>query len=301
MKGIIVLNYNTYDETIKCVNSIVTTYLEDDIKIYIIDNASTNESFVILSNSFKSSPNISVIKSDFNGGYSYGNNIGIKACIYDGIQYAIIANNDVIFIKDSILELFSYIESNHEVIIAGPRIIDINGDTQNSILIKKQSFISFLFQTRYLNRNRIKVKNENINVFSVSGCCFVADLTKMKLIGAFDESVFLYNEENILGSQVEKTDFKIVYLPSIRVIHAHGKTTGKQNMFVNTEFMKSSLYYWNKYRELRASQLLLIYIIYSFKWFIKSFYNFDLRRGWLNYFKKTLTILLEKSRKKSED
>jgi len=48
MTGIIILNYNNYDDTINCINSI-ELYNTYPIKYIIVDNNSTNESVTKLS------------------------------------------------------------------------------------------------------------------------------------------------------------------------------------------------------------------------------------------------------------
>ena len=52
MIGIVILNYLTYNETIKCVDSIKKTGYRDK-KIVIVDNASQNDSFKFLYDTYK--------------------------------------------------------------------------------------------------------------------------------------------------------------------------------------------------------------------------------------------------------
>lgn len=85
-------------------------------------------------------------------------------------------------------------------------------------------------------------------VFSVSGCCLCINTELFTEINAFDENTFLYNEENILGSMISKTDYSMyIDLDSV-VIHNHGASSGAMNTFVKKELIKSTLYYWKTYR-----------------------------------------------------
>ena len=60
-----------------------------------------------------------------------------------------------------------------------------------------------------------------------SGCCFMIDASLFQKIGCFDDRVFLYFEENILGIKLEKLQAWTYYEPAARVIHNHGAATEK--------------------------------------------------------------------------
>ncbi|MGZ1160603.1 glycosyltransferase, partial [Lactobacillus delbrueckii subsp. bulgaricus] len=69
--SIIVLNYNSTEDTIFCVNKINS--FDGDYHIIVVDNCSTDNSFDIIKRHFKEDHNVDVIKTDSNGGYSSGN------------------------------------------------------------------------------------------------------------------------------------------------------------------------------------------------------------------------------------
>lgn len=74
---IILVNFNNYKLTNDCINSIQkSTY--KNISIVIIDNASNDDSYAVLSSMYSNNESIFVIKSSENNGFSAGNNIGIK-------------------------------------------------------------------------------------------------------------------------------------------------------------------------------------------------------------------------------
>ena len=93
---IIVLNYNAYKDTIECLESIQNIDSKF-YKIILVDNASTDSSLIKIKKWISNSSynNIDIIKSDFNGGYASGNNLGIKYALkrHDCI-YIWILNND---------------------------------------------------------------------------------------------------------------------------------------------------------------------------------------------------------------
>lgn len=77
--GFVVLNYNTWKETVKCVDSIISTY-HGAKTIIVVDNASTNNSYKKLCDIFndKYYSDVKCMLSDKYGGFAYGNNIRIQ-------------------------------------------------------------------------------------------------------------------------------------------------------------------------------------------------------------------------------
>ena len=85
----IVLNYNNYEETIKCVDNIIAK--KCNVDVVVPDNNSINESFKVLNDKYKDLENVFVIKNRINGGYSAGNNLGIK--------FIIDKNPDILYLR----------------------------------------------------------------------------------------------------------------------------------------------------------------------------------------------------------
>jgi len=91
--GFVVLNYTNHQETIDCVDSI-TRLPGDNFRIVVVDNRSPNDSYDVLRERFAGDARISVLQSGRNGGYSFGNNIGIAALRRAGIVDVVIATSD---------------------------------------------------------------------------------------------------------------------------------------------------------------------------------------------------------------
>ncbi len=291
MVGIVILNYKTWHETLKCVESIKKT---DKLpsKIYIVDNCSPNDSYVELSHYYRDDNMIDVILANGNLGFAKGNNLGIDACIRDGIRYAVVTNNDIVFNEGSLSSMYNFISNNDGTVIVGPKILDIHGNILSSSLLGEQNLLQYL---NILSRNRLFLDEANAKearqVFSVSGCCFIIDIEKFKSMGAFDEGTFLYHEEGILSAQVKRSDLNMFFLPSASVIHNHGATTGINNIFIEEEMLKSGLYYWRKYRELNILQLVFVWIVFVAHTMIKSIFCKNLQKGRIKYLIETWDAL----------
>ena len=92
MIGCVVLNYNDAKTTVEFVQRVKN--MDSIDLIVVIDNCSTDDSYIQLK--ILESNKVHVIKSEKNGGYGYGNNVGIDY-LKDKVDYIMIANPDVIF------------------------------------------------------------------------------------------------------------------------------------------------------------------------------------------------------------
>ncbi len=118
--AIIILNYNSENDTIRFVNEIKE--YKNINTIVIVDNCSENvDKLKVLENG-----KVHVIKSDKNGGYSYGNNKGIKYLnsLGEHYDYIIISNPDVSIEESSIDKVLITLQENEQIAVAVPRMVN---------------------------------------------------------------------------------------------------------------------------------------------------------------------------------
>ncbi len=211
--AIIILNYNSLEDTMRCVNALLSFH---DIAphIVVVDNCSSDNSYDVLEENL-SSKGIDVIKSDGNKGYSAGNNFGIKfAKKKYNINTIGIMNPDIVIPKsDVLINLYKNLWNYEDACIVGgviknsSNIIDSAWDipsTKNLLLY--HSIIPFVRKNKK-NLSSQQIDDNTFIVECIVGCFFLAKLELFERIGMFDENVFLYNEENILGLKCKNNGF----------------------------------------------------------------------------------------------
>ena len=272
--GIVILNYCTWKKTILCVESIFKTY-SGAKKIVIVDNFSPNDSFSQLKSIYTSDKfnDVTVVRTEKNGGFSYGNNYGFDYIVkhFNSITKVVFTNNDIIFTEGTIEKLLCAFNFSEKVVMTAPSVFNILGERTNAPWKKKPSVMQEIGLKNKVGCafewNELK---DNLQVYMVCGCCFVVDREKFMSIGKFDENVFLYNEENIFSKKIAQKDLQIIYCPDADVIHDHGSTTGNRNVFVDKEFIKSTLYFMKQYEKLSDCQIFLLRVFYIIRMFIKK-------------------------------
>lgn len=264
MLGIAIINYNKYEKTIECIKSIFET-AKAEYKIYLLDNASQNESYEVLQKQYENEKRVELIKSNKNLGYANGNNLLLEYVKRDKCENVLISNNDIIFQEDSIDRLQNSL-NNSDYLLIEPFIENIDGSTQICVKKNKPSFKEYMLHSTYLHNFVSKDKKilfrksqqptEAGDVYWASGACFIADMKKFEDIDFFDKNTFLYFEEYIISEKAVKRGYKIGFEPEARVVHFHGASSGgAANLFTRTANLESEMYFFTHYWILSNRQI----------------------------------------------
>ena len=276
--GIVILNYNTWSEVKQCVESIVKFPPSDKYHIYVIDNNSS-ETIQDDVKDYLMEESVEIVWNKENKGYAAGNNIGLKRAIDDNCDACLICNSDICFVDNSIDVLHQFVVKEERIGLVGPQIYNTKGEFQpfymmikltatgklkNMALHTPVKFLFRKFEKEFICKNEIKKPHK---VFGVSGCCFMLSGDCLRYVYPLDESTFLYEEEYILGSILEHSQFSIYIVPDTHVIHAHGASTGGMTEFSYNCLIKSEQYYLKKYLK---TNVILRKVIYLLRVYLKK-------------------------------
>jgi len=261
--GTVVLNYNDWATTTKYVNHVSGMDVD---KIVIVDNCSGDDSVIHLKD--LENDKIKLLVADRNGGYSVGNNIGMKYLIEEErTDLIIVSNPDIIYNQDFIDEAKKFLLDNDDLMSVTGVMKYPNGSYDKHPFLPFISFtetifsfiipISLLF-IRPFNKKKYKL-NRDVDlqlVDSLPGCLFMIKSSFVKDVGYFDEGTFLYYEEAILGRQIQASGGRCGIMTKVEYIHDHAKTIGKHYNNVNKIrlFNESGYYYYTHYCNLSGFQ-----------------------------------------------
>lgn len=272
----IILNYNDPETTISLVNSIVNYEILDSI--VIVDNCSTDDSVSRLQ--ALAGGKVHVISTEKNGGYGYGNNHGIGYA--HGTLHAshvLIANPDVkvteeciqamkdSFLKISRLGIAAAVtrDGTGEVTLSSWRLNGLLGDLLDTGLITRRIFAHWLNDRPELKAD--SEKERYVYVDAVLGSLFMADMNALMECGLYDEEVFLYYEEKILGFQMKKKGYGTILLLNQSYIHLHSVSINKNVKSILKKqaiLHKSKLHYYKNYLGINRFQECLVRAFLAF-------------------------------------
>ncbi len=301
MIGIIILNYISWSDTEQCILSIFKASNMNPYHIYLVDNNSPNKPDIKFNRLLRSNK-ITFIKSPLNRGYSAGNNIGVKAAIKDNCSEILISNSDVLYYDNSIDRLIESLYSNSDIGIVGPMII-YHGKpqyiTRHCKTELKQKYLAttrlrHLFpRTSRLYYGKDLGPYKKSYVHDVSGCCYVMSRECAEKITPFDENTFLFEEELIIGIRVSEIGLKVLYDPSISVIHNHSGSTNHVKAFSSICGIKSEIYYCKTYLNASFFTIFPLYCIRTMTYLKRMIKEKDYRKNFKKYLIETFRCLIK--------
>ena len=207
--GMVILNYNDYKTTTEYISKIKDYKVLDTI--VIVDNNSSDNSYEKLK-SLKNEK-ISVIKTEENKGYAYGNNFGIDYLNkHSKVDYIIISNPDIIVKEEDIKRLKKDLDTNEDISLISPLIHQLGEIKRGWRLstVKEEILLNINYYHKKIEKDleydESKFTGNLTKVDVVSGCFFMIRKDILNLIGGFDESTFLYYEENIIASKLKNIE-----------------------------------------------------------------------------------------------
>lgn len=215
--AIILVNYNGLKDTIDCIQSIEKSTAQS--QIVVVDNASKENEAEMISKKF---PEVKTIRSETNGGFSAGNNIGIQWALDQGYDYIALLNNDTVIAPD-MLELLCQNVSDHSVSVpkmlyfSRPDVIWYGGGRIN----RKTG------NAEHINMN--KKNQEDITVRKcdfATGCCIMIPASVFRKVGMLDERFFMYCEDTEFCLRLMEHGISINYVPSAKLWHKVSQSTG---------------------------------------------------------------------------
>lgn len=251
MIDILVLNYNDFSTTIQFVESVKSFRCVR--KVLIVDNHSTDDSFKALSS--LQSDSIIILQTEKNGGYGAGNNFGIRYLHkYCNSEYILLCNPDVVVKNDVCEKMENFLRNNLDYALVSPFMLNAKMEKQYNTAFRIPSKWEYIISidlffskiTGSFYYRNIKEENKSPkDVGSVTGSLFLMRTKDMLEYGMYDENIFLYCEELVLGVKMQKARKKIALLTDCSFVHNHSVSISKTFKSVVSKhrlFMKSKLY-----------------------------------------------------------
>jgi GT2 family glycosyltransferase len=262
--GLVLVNYNDYDEIKKFIDSIYTYHIIS--KIVIVDNKSTDDSLIKLKKIENNK--IIILENTSNKGYGSGINLGSKYLIeLYGECNIIVSNSDIIIDSEkSIKELLNGLNTCS---LVAPLVIEKNNYNRGWKLINSFQegllnlpIISKKLKNKILYYKDDYYKNKKVFVDVVSGCFFIIKSQALKDADYFDENMFLYYEENTIATKLKNNNQKILLDTSVNVIHNHSVTIDKSVSTIRKFKLlkRSQRYYYKTYQKTSIFGMLWLYL-----------------------------------------
>ncbi|MBR9647296.1 glycosyltransferase family 2 protein [Clostridium tyrobutyricum] len=242
---IILINYNGYEDTIECVNSLEKINYRNH-KIIIVDNASHDNSLTILKQKLN---DCIIIESKENLGFAGGNNLGIKYALDHNADYIMLLNNDTVVEKDFLYKMLKSFNNDNNVGVVGCKIM--YHSNKNIIwygggYIDWFRFIGAHYGMGQFDKGQYDDEKE---IDFMTGCCMLIKAKVFEKVGFLPENYFMYFEDVDFCVKVKNFGYKIIYNPKAVIYHKVGLSSGGEESPFSIEWCtRNRLIFMNKYK-----------------------------------------------------
>ncbi len=255
MVSVILVNYNTYIYTEKCIQSLYALTKATAFEIIVVSNGSSDKNIKELLQTY---PLLKIIENAENIGFAKANNIGISHSKGD---YVLLLNSDTELLNDALSIAQSCLEKNENIGVVSAQLQFPDGTLQHCC----QSFPSILSELlemtrlfKLLNKKNIAQKymnarlnlNENNYCDWVWGTFFMFRKTDLQKLAQkkLSDRFFMYGEDVEWCYQFNQAKLKCYYSADAKVVHHLGKSEFGSNSKKIATIIKNELLFISFYK-----------------------------------------------------
>ncbi|MBC8065644.1 MAG: glycosyltransferase family 2 protein [Chlorobia bacterium] len=251
MLSILIVNWNTRDLLLACLQSIEQFPPDGDYETIVVDNASTDDSAGMVRSLF---PKVHLIESKINTGYAKGNNLAFEAASGD---FLLTLNPDTEFRDESLDLAVHTLRVNPKFGVLGARQVATDGSTQQSV----RGFPSVLgiagdmlgiqigsfggYRLSNFDYDQEQPGPQPMGTFLLFRREAIAEVGDLKQ--PFDEQFPIFFNEVDLLYRLNRHGWPCLYSPEVRVLHHGGESTKQVRKVMVWESHRSLVRFMRKH------------------------------------------------------
>lgn len=250
--SVIIVNYKVPDYLHQCLLSIEKASAMYDTEIFVVDNASGDNSVQMIKTLH---PNVICIENKDNLGFSKANNIAMRKA---SGEYLLVINPDTFVSEHMIEECVKFMDCHPEAGATGVSMYDAAGkfapESRRAIPKPATAFYKLIGLCKRFPKNKrfgryylgYLDRNEPAEIEILSGACMFIRHAALQKAGLFDEDYFMYGEDIDLSYRILKAGYKNYYLP-VDIVHYKGESTHRNSFSYVNNFNMSMIIFFKKH------------------------------------------------------
>lgn len=219
----VILNWNGKADTLACLASLEkTTYSPH--KVVVADNASSDGSVEAIRKQF---PDVHVVETGANLGFSGGNNAGIQWALDHDADYCFVLNNDTLVEPNTIAQLVETAESDPKIGMVGPLILYFEPKDTIAAL---GGYIRWKWAEAIQGYNlepKSAAPKEPFDTDFLTAAAVLVSRPAIAKAGLLPEEYFYGMEDAAWCEHIKRAGFKLVAEPRVSIDHKENAATGK--------------------------------------------------------------------------
>jgi GT2 family glycosyltransferase len=269
--AVVILNYNTVGPLRDCLGSVFASQTDFRYQVYVVDNASADGSLDMVRSEF---PDVQVIASSTNVGYSTGNNLALRRLGFEGEgckssdldlpRFVLLLNPDTVVPSNALQDMLSFLDAHPRIGVAGPRVRRLDGSLDRAC---RRSFptpqVSFY---RMMGLSRLFPKSRRFNAYnleywaedavhpvdSVVGAFMLLRREAICQAGLLDESFFMYGEDLDWAKRIKDAGWQIWYNGEVEILHVK-EAASSQSSKSRIDFYEAMWIFYRKHYRTETS------------------------------------------------
>jgi len=216
---VIVLNWNGSSDTIECIETLLRQK-DVSLRCIVVDNGSQDDSVERIRARY---PELDLIQTQKNLGYSGGMNTGIRYALERGARYILLLNNDTLADENMVCQLLKQIQDGAD--IAAPAIFYAEAPERLWSIGGKIDPLFLELLTPH--GGSIPIPPGPIERDFVTGCAMLVQRSVFEQVGVFDEVFYPgYYEDLDFCLRVRRQGLTIQMTPQARLLHKISQSSG---------------------------------------------------------------------------
>ena len=235
--GIVLLNWNGWDDTRVCLSSLRQLQYAN-LEVIVVDNGSSDNSVARIREEF---PETKVIETGCNLGFAGGCNLGIVCALGQGSDFVWLLNNDARVHPEALQSLVDKARSSPDIGACGSAIYAM--DDPYRLEAWGGGYINF-----WLGRSRHflhPVPDEAVDF--ITGASMLITREVIERVGLLDQRFFMYWEDADFCCRLRAAGWKLAVAGESRVWHKGSSSTGKGSANLDRYFNASAARFFEKH------------------------------------------------------
>lgn len=250
--SVIIVSYKVKFYLEQCLLAVKKATAGIESEIYVVDNHSNDGSVEFIAERF---PDINLISSNHNNGFSHANNIAIRQC---SGEYVLLLNPDTIVGERSIKEVLKFMDAHPKAGGVGVKMLNADGscakESRRGVPTVATSFYKmtglcacYPHSQRFAHYYMGHLPwDKSAQIEIISGAFCMLRHSALDKIGLLDEDFFMYGEDVDLSYRLLKGGYENWYVP-VEILHYKGESAHKSSFRYVHVFYNAMLIFFRKH------------------------------------------------------
>ena len=247
--SLIIENWNSKAYLRQCLDSLARHCTVAHTEIIVVDSGSFDGCEQMLAKEFSG---VKFVQSPQNIGFARSNNLGAQ---HANGEHLLFLNPDTLFVEDSLRILNQRLAELPRAGAVGCRLLNQDHSLQTSCIQSFPTVTNQVLDADYLrdrfprswlwgNAPLFDAQLEPCEVDAISGACVAVTREAFEQIGGFTESYFMYGEDLDLCFKLQRSGYKVYYVPETRIVHLGGGSSRQAPSNFSIVTMRASVYHF---------------------------------------------------------